>query len=141
MTNRDNRFVWFWLGALAAIVTSISVTSSTARIQDQQGGAPSTHAPTQEEMNAADTEPNQWLTSNKGYLGFRYSKLSQISPQNIRSLKAVCSFKLGEQAGAVDGGVITYEAKGRQFIAVAAGDNNPTYKAKGENTIVILGLP
>jgi hypothetical protein len=37
--------------------------------------------------------------------------------------------------------VITYEVKGRQFIAVAAGDNNGTYKAKGDNAIVILGLP
>jgi alcohol dehydrogenase (cytochrome c) len=43
--------------------------------------------------------------------------------------------------GAIDGGIVTYEAKGKQFIAVAAGDNNPTYSAKGDNTIVILALP
>jgi glucose dehydrogenase len=43
--------------------------------------------------------------------------------------------------GAIDGGVVTYEAKGKQFLAVAAGDNNATYKAKGDNTIVILALP
>jgi alcohol dehydrogenase (cytochrome c) len=43
--------------------------------------------------------------------------------------------------GAIDGGVVTYEAKGRQLIAVAAGDTNATYKAKGESTIMILGLP
>ena len=44
-------------------------------------------------------------------------------------------------AGAMDGGLITYEVNGRQFIAVGAGDNNPTYKVKGDNAIVILGLP
>jgi hypothetical protein len=41
----------------------------------------------------------------------------------------------------MDGGLITYEVNGRQFIAVGAGDNNPTYKVKGDNAIVILGLP
>jgi alcohol dehydrogenase (cytochrome c) len=44
-------------------------------------------------------------------------------------------------AGALDGGVVTYEAKGKQFVAVAAGDNNATYKTKGENAIVVLALP
>lgn len=44
-------------------------------------------------------------------------------------------------AGAIDGGVVSYSAKGRQCIAVAAGDNNPTYKVKGDNAIVVVGLP
>jgi hypothetical protein len=43
--------------------------------------------------------------------------------------------------GALDGGVVTYEVKGEQFVAVAAGDNNGPYKAKADNTIVILALP
>jgi len=42
-------------------------------------------------------------------------------------------------AGAIDGGLITYAVKGKQFIAVAA--DNGTYKAKGDNAIVVLGLP
>jgi PQQ-dependent dehydrogenase (methanol/ethanol family) len=49
-------------------------------------------------------------------------------------------YRYSLNAGAVDGGVITYEVNGRQFIAAAAGDNNPTYGATGENTIVVLGL-
>jgi len=48
--------------------------------------------------------------------------------------------RLGLSAGALDGGLITYEVDGKQFIAVAAGDNNPTYQVTGENTIVVLGL-
>ena len=42
--------------------------------------------------------------------------------------------------GAIGGGVITYEASGRQFIAVAAGNTNPVYETNGDNTIVVLGL-
>ena len=44
-------------------------------------------------------------------------------------------------AGALDGGVVTYEAKGKQFVAVAAGDNSATYKTKGDNAIVVLAVP
>ena len=43
--------------------------------------------------------------------------------------------------GAIGGGIITYQAGGKQLIAVAAGDNNGTYQTKGENAIVVLGLP
>jgi outer membrane protein assembly factor BamB len=43
--------------------------------------------------------------------------------------------------GAIGGGVITYEAGGRQLIAIAAGDNNVTYHTRGANEIVVLGLP
>ena len=43
-------------------------------------------------------------------------------------------------AGAIDGGLITYEVNGKQFFAAAAGDDNPTYGAAGENVIVVLGL-
>src|SRR5450755_672187 len=68
---------------------------------------PTTQTPTQAEIDKADIDPNQWLTSNKGYLGYRYSKLTQINTQNVRSLKSVCSFKLGEQ-GSFQGAPLVY---------------------------------
>jgi alcohol dehydrogenase (cytochrome c) len=68
---------------------------------------PSTAAPTQAEMDNADLDPSQWLTSNKGYLGYRYSKLTQINRQNVRQLKVMCSFKLGEQ-GSFQGAPLVY---------------------------------
>ena len=40
---------------------------------------PSTQGPTQAELNNADVDPVSWLTSNKGYMGYRYSKLDQIN--------------------------------------------------------------
>jgi alcohol dehydrogenase (cytochrome c) len=42
--------------------------------------------------------------------------------------------------GAIGGGVITYEAGDKQFIAAAAGNNSPIYQTKGDNRVVILGL-
>lgn len=42
---------------------------------------------------------------------------------------------------AIDGDMITYEVKGKQYIATAAGDNNLTCGVKGDNTIVALSLP
>jgi PQQ-dependent dehydrogenase (methanol/ethanol family) len=68
---------------------------------------PTTLGPTQAEMDKADVDPSQWLTDNKGYLGYRYSALAQINSQNVRDLNQICSFKLGEQ-GSFQGGPIVY---------------------------------
>ena len=68
---------------------------------------PATQEPSQAELDQADLEPRQWLTTNKGYLGYRYSKLTQINAQNVQGLKRVCSFQLGEQ-GSYQGGPLVY---------------------------------
>jgi alcohol dehydrogenase (cytochrome c) len=83
--------------------------------------------------------PVAGLTATAGGLVLTADTQGDLFAVDAKTGALLLKFPLG--AGAVDGGVITYEAKGRQFIAVAAGDNNPTYKAKGENAIVILGLP
>ncbi len=44
----------------------------------------------------------------QSYFGYRYSKLSRINAQNVRDLKSVCSFKLGEQ-GSFQNGPIVYD--------------------------------
>jgi alcohol dehydrogenase (cytochrome c) len=59
---------------------------------------PSTQAPTQSELNLADVDAANWLTSNKGYLGYRYSSLSQLSNQNVHDLIQVCSFDVGAKS-------------------------------------------
>ena len=105
MTNHhDNKMQWFWLGVrrlfsatmsstlsrlrslmMTAFVGAALCTTAHAQTQDPSAKAPpsavavaqpSTQGPTQAEMDKADTDPNQWLTSNKGYLGYRYSKLA-----------------------------------------------------------------
>jgi len=124
MTN-NNKGQWFWLGVrrlssadlsstlrrlrslvMIAFVGAALCTTAHAQSRDASAKAPpsgvdvaqpSTQTPTQSEMDNADTDPNQWLTSNKGYLGYRFSKLAEINIQNVSTLKTVCSFKLGEQ--------------------------------------------
>lgn len=68
---------------------------------------PSTQGPTQAELDRADTDTESWLTLNKGYLGYRFSTLSQINAGNAGSLKQVCSFPLG-QTGSFQNGPIVY---------------------------------
>jgi PQQ-dependent dehydrogenase (methanol/ethanol family) len=68
---------------------------------------PATQEPSQAELDQADVDPRDWLTTNKGYLGYRYSKLTQINAQNVQRLKRVCSFQLGEQ-GSYQGGPLVY---------------------------------
>jgi alcohol dehydrogenase (cytochrome c) len=58
---------------------------------------PSTQVPTQSELNLADTDTN-WLTSNKGYLGYRYSSLAHVNDQDMHALTKKCSFAIGEKA-------------------------------------------
>jgi alcohol dehydrogenase (cytochrome c) len=72
-----------------------------------QGAASQSSGPSQAELDRADVEPAQWLTYNKGYLGFRYSTLAQINAQNVSQLEPVCSFKLGEQ-GSFQNGPLVY---------------------------------
>jgi glucose dehydrogenase len=79
---------------------------------------PTTRAPMQAEMDSADIDPDQWLTSNKGYLGYRYSALAQINTENVGELKAICSFELGEE-GSFQGGPLVYD--GILYITSAFG--------------------
>ncbi len=67
----------------------------------------SAQGPTQAELNDADTDPANWLTDNKGYLGYRFSALSSINANNVHDLKQICSFPLGLQ-GSFQNGPIVY---------------------------------
>jgi len=70
-------------------------------------GHPTSQGPSQDELNRADAEPSNWLTYNKGYLGYRFSKLDQINAHNVRDLKVICTFKLDEK-GSFQNGPIEY---------------------------------
>lgn len=69
---------------------------------------PSTHGPTQAELDAADASTIDWLMYNKGYRGERYSTLAQIDVANASRLHPVCMFQLGE-LGTFHSGLVTYE--------------------------------
>jgi alcohol dehydrogenase (cytochrome c) len=93
---------------IASVALAICTPCAYAQPSSQPVAQPTTQGPSQAEMDKADTDPAQWLTFNKGYFGYRYSKLSRINAQNVRDLKPVCSFKLGEQ-GSFQNGPIVYD--------------------------------
>jgi len=69
---------------------------------------PTTHRPTQAELDAADTDTSSWLMYNKGYLGQRYSLLKTIDASNASKLRPVCMFQLGE-LGTFSTGPVVYD--------------------------------
>ena len=95
-------------GALGFWALCAAAQESQSRRAADAVAQPTTRGPTQAEMDKADVDPDQWLTSNKGYLGYRYSALAQINSENVGKLKPICSFKLGEQ-GSFQGGPLVYD--------------------------------
>lgn len=90
---------------------------------------------------AQSDNAGDWLTYHRTYNSERYSLLKQISPSNVKQLHLLHTFDLGKdlssmQTGPVvnDGsmyfngaGVISYQADGKQYIAVAAGMKAPLW--------------
>ena len=69
---------------------------------------PTTHKPTQAELDRADSATSNWLMYNKGYRGERYSLLNQINVDNAARLRPVCMFQLGE-LGTFSTGPVVYD--------------------------------
>src|SRR5581483_5748704 len=59
-------------------------------------GMPSTAAPTQQELNAAQTNTTDWLISNHDYTGQRYVNLKEITPQNVARLRPAAIYQIGD---------------------------------------------
>ena len=87
--------------------------------------------PSQDELKQADRS-TEWLLPNHDYAGVRYVDLKQITPANAGSLRAVCMFQgadlnralnnpLVYRGGAIVGGVISYAAGDKQYVAVVSG--------------------
>ena len=60
-------------------------------------------------MNKADTDSANWPADNKGYLGYRFSKLTNINTGNVANLKKVCTYPLGLN-GSFQNGPVVYDA-------------------------------
>jgi alcohol dehydrogenase (cytochrome c) len=57
---------------------------------------PSSKGPSQEELNAAQTNTTDWLVSNHDYSGQRYADLKQINQQNVASLRPACLYQASD---------------------------------------------
>src|SRR5215468_1800013 len=67
-----------------------------------------TSGPTQAELDAADAATTNWLMYNKGYRGERYSLLRSVNAGNVRNLRPVCMYQLGE-LGTFSTGPVMYD--------------------------------
>lgn len=79
---------------------------------------PSTSAPSQTELESADTDPGSWLTYGKGYNGARYSPLSEITAANVSKLKPLCSVQLSA-GGSFEASPLAY--RGRLYVTTTNG--------------------
>lgn len=62
----------------------------------QAAGQPTAKFPTQEELNAAQSNSNDWLMSNHDYSGQRFVDLKQITPANAATLRPTCMFQASD---------------------------------------------
>jgi PQQ-dependent dehydrogenase (methanol/ethanol family) len=69
---------------------------------------PTTHGPTQAELDGADDATDSWLMYNKGYRGERYSTLDEIDTRTAGQLRPKCVFQLGE-IGSFSTGPVVYD--------------------------------
>jgi len=79
---------------------------------------PTTRIVSQAELDSADDDATNWLTYNKGYKGFRFSKLDQINVNNAPQLRAVCVMQLGE-VGTFQTGPVIYD--GTMYVTTSHG--------------------
>lgn len=58
--------------------------------------APSSNVPSQDELNAAQTNTTDWLSSNHDYSGQRFVDLKQINQQNVAMLRPSAIYQVGD---------------------------------------------
>lgn len=79
-------------GSIKAGAIDVPATSQTASTAAQ----PTAKFPTQEELNAAQSNSNDWLMSNHDYSGQRYVDLKQITPANAATLRPTCMYQASD---------------------------------------------
>lgn len=72
------------------------MTAPTAAQPAAAAGQPAAKFPTQDELNAAQSNANDWLMSNHDYSGQRFSDLKQITPTNAANLRPTCMFQASD---------------------------------------------
>ena len=77
------------------------------------------------------------LTPTAGNVLFTGDLLGNFLALDARDGKTLYSFDTG---GPIAGGVVTYEQKGKQYVAVASGHSGGSIPLHGSTTIVIFGL-
>lgn len=77
------------------------------------------------------------LTPTAGNVLFTGDLLGNFLVLDARDGKELYRFDTG---GPIAGGVVTYEQKGKQYVAVASGHSGGSIPLTGSTTVVIFGL-
>ena len=80
----------------AAKEQTVADNTSAAPANPSANGVPSSTRPSQNELNSAQTNAADWLTTNHDYSGQRYVDLKQINRDNAASLRPVCLYQAGD---------------------------------------------
>jgi alcohol dehydrogenase (cytochrome c) len=90
--------------------SAAAVAAGVVRIGKLYGALaqPTTHSPSQAELDRADDATDSWLMYNKGYRGERYSTLTEIDTKSAANLRPKCVFQLGE-IGTFSTGPVVYD--------------------------------
>jgi alcohol dehydrogenase (cytochrome c) len=94
---------------LAGVLTADPATLTRTRAQPERGArhdetlttkrditALLGGGPTQAELTAAGGKTTDWLFSTHDYAGQRFVDLNQINPSNVKSLRPVCVYQVGD---------------------------------------------
>lgn len=85
---------------------------------------PTITGPSQEELDQAATNPDNWLFPTQNYSGTRYVPLDQITAENAARMRAVCIYRSGEpapmQANPIVYKGVMYLTMARRTVAIDA---------------------
>lgn len=95
------------LVAAACLAGSVAHAQSSSPTLLQSALAPRSTVPLQSELDGADRDDNNWLMYNKGYLGYRYTALTDISAKTATAVKVLCSTDLA-YVGRFQSGLVVY---------------------------------
>lgn len=102
----------------AAPGTAAAAEASAAAALTTVVRQPSTHSPSQQELDKAGADASNWLMYGRDYRGTRYSPLSDITVANVSRIKRVCAVDLSA-AGSFEASPVAYN--GTLYITTTNG--------------------
>lgn len=97
-----------------------------------RGLEPTASGPTHAELMGAGDNADDWLFHTHDYTGRRYSALAQVTRDNVRGLRAVCAYQLGDlgnfQTGPIVYRGVMYLTTTHLTVALDAATCRPRWK-------------
>lgn len=136
-----------------AYLETLGMAPAVSQTTQTASTTPLGRGPTGEELLGAATDREGWLYASKDYMGQRFAVSHQITAANAaqrgdlddnfvavdtKTGKTLYSFNTG---GSVGGGVISYELKGKQYVAALSGAVSGFFGGSGPAALIVFALP